>query len=350
MRSAGRSTLGRRDFASLWSRRPRVEGNQMPRKTLPIHRVVKERLGYDGDTTDQEFVRDWRARTTQVCKPCWELKYCPYGPLVEQSPLLPVTKKVMREHREHIEDCLRSGQMGELRQLGDDTKRLYEDLVSRGRQDPRKLSFVARHFRRMSALKERAARFGGDILLTMAAEDPGPSHLQVGELPFPMSGDPIDELDAEGLAIVEREIQKMERALTDGFEDGRRPLTPEQRRRLEAELASHDDSANPEPIPDDVSSASCNVFGHVCPVFFVAEYATETAEFRKRGRHISFTTQVRVVRRDNYTCQHCGKHLRDFEVEFDHIIPISRGGSSEEHNLRLTCFLCNREKGDSVAI
>lgn len=23
-----------------------------------------------------------------VCKPCWELKYCPYGPLVEQFPLL----------------------------------------------------------------------------------------------------------------------------------------------------------------------------------------------------------------------------------------------------------------------
>jgi hypothetical protein len=22
------------------------------------------------------------------CNPCWELKYCPYGPLVELSPLL----------------------------------------------------------------------------------------------------------------------------------------------------------------------------------------------------------------------------------------------------------------------
>jgi hypothetical protein len=26
---------------------------------------------------------------TEVCKPCWELKYCPYGPLVEQYPVHP---------------------------------------------------------------------------------------------------------------------------------------------------------------------------------------------------------------------------------------------------------------------
>jgi 5-methylcytosine-specific restriction endonuclease McrA len=55
---------------------------------------------------------------------------------------------------------------------------------------------------------------------------------------------------------------------------------------------------------------------------------------------------MRVVRRDNHTCQHCGKQLKDDEVEFDHIIPIVKGGSSEEHNIRLTCFDCNRDKSD----
>lgn len=29
-----------------------------------------------------------------VCKPCWELKYCPYGPLVEQFPLAPSARKL----------------------------------------------------------------------------------------------------------------------------------------------------------------------------------------------------------------------------------------------------------------
>ena len=98
------------------------------------------------------------------------------------------------------------------------------------------------------------------------------------------------------------------------------------------------------------SVAGCNVFGHVCPVFFAAEAITETSEARRRGRYIPFKIKMRVVRRDNYTCQHCGKHLKDDEVEFDHKIPISLGGSSEEHNIRLTCFDCNREKSDHVDI
>ena len=30
---------------------------------------------------------DWNNRINRVCKPCWELKYCPYGILVEDFPL-----------------------------------------------------------------------------------------------------------------------------------------------------------------------------------------------------------------------------------------------------------------------
>ncbi len=57
---------------------------------------------------------------------------------------------------------------------------------------------------------------------------------------------------------------------------------------------------------------------------------------------------MRVARRDNYTCQKCGAHLRDDEIEFDHLIPMGKGGSSEEQNLRVTCFSCNRTKSDKV--
>ena len=28
---------------------------------------------------------NWEKRVKAICKPCWELKYCPYGPLVEDS-------------------------------------------------------------------------------------------------------------------------------------------------------------------------------------------------------------------------------------------------------------------------
>jgi 5-methylcytosine-specific restriction endonuclease McrA len=40
--------------------------------------------------------------------------------------------------------------------------------------------------------------------------------------------------------------------------------------------------------------------------------------------------------------------LKDNEVEFDHIIPIAKGGSSEEHNIRLTCDDCNADKSDMI--
>ena len=94
----------------------------------------------------------------------------------------------------------------------------------------------------------------------------------------------------------------------------------------------------------------CTVFGHVCPVVLAAERFTETTEERRTGRYIPFRTKMRVVRRDNYTCQHCGEHLKDNEVEFDHVIPFAKGGSSDEHNIRLTCHDCNSDKSDKVAI
>jgi hypothetical protein len=102
---------------------------------------------------------------------------------------------------------------------------------------------------------------------------------------------------------------------------------------------------HPESVPAPFADMACLEFGHVCPVFFVSEDATETEDCRKQGRSIPFAVRSRVARRDNYTCQSCGRHLKDDEVEFDHIIPLSKGGSSEEHNLRLTCLECNRSKG-----
>ncbi len=36
----------------------------------------------------------------------------------------------------------------------------------------------------------------------------------------------------------------------------------------------------------------------------------------------------------------------DEDVEFDHIIPWSKGGSSDEHNVKLLCKKCNRKKGN----
>lgn len=174
---------------------------------------IKLLLGFERDRPDEEVLSSIKDRVAHVCKPCWELKYCPYGPFVEEFPLLPPTRKEIQED-------------------------------------------------------------------------------------YP-------ELNPEDY---------------------------------------------PEEIPEHISEMACTVFGHICPVFFVSEDYTETAEPRRSGRYIPFKIKMRVVRRDNYTCQVCGKHLLDNEVEFDHIIPLSKGGSSEEHNIRLTCFKCNRDKHNQVGI
>lgn len=136
-------------------------------------------------------------------------------------------------------------------------------------------------------------------------------------------------------------------ALKTGQDDNRAPLESARRAWFEKQVDEFDPADHPDEIPPQFEEAACNVFGHICPVFFAAEGLTETQEERRIGRHQpSFKTLMRIVRRDDYRCQHCKKKLRDDEVEFDHIIPVSKGGSSEEHNLRLTCFRCNRDKSD----
>lgn len=142
----------------------------------------------------------------------------------------------------------------------------------------------------------------------------------------------------------------MEKAIATGIDDQRELLDDVRRADFEQELKCFNPNDHPDQIPQIVSDMECNIFGHICPAVFVGEAITETQEERRRGRYIPFRTKMRVVRRDNYTCQHCGKHLKDDEVEFDHIIPHTKGGSAAEHNIRLTCFDCNRDKSDDVEL
>jgi 5-methylcytosine-specific restriction endonuclease McrA len=58
-------------------------------------------------------------------------------------------------------------------------------------------------------------------------------------------------------------------------------------------------------------------------------------------------TDVRraVWARDGGVCAKCGSRER---LEFDHIIPVSQGGSTTERNLELLCETCNRVKADQL--
>jgi len=67
-----------------------------------IDSKIKTLFGFDSDKPDAEVLAEFKLAATRVCKPCWELKYCPYGPWVEDSPLLPLTLNEAMEHQEYL--------------------------------------------------------------------------------------------------------------------------------------------------------------------------------------------------------------------------------------------------------
>jgi hypothetical protein len=206
-----------------------------------LHDSIKKTLGYKRDVEDKTIITNWEKRTTRICKPCWELKYCPYGPLVEQFPLLPILLTEAEEHNMYLKKCLANGKLPDGKIL-DSSRRLF---------------------------------FKNSI---------------------------------------------------ESFRRKNHPIT----------------------IPQVLKDASCKVFGHVCPVFLIAEPLTETKDQRTHTRQISRETMIKVVRRDGQICQKCNVPVPDKEVEFDHIIPFSNGGTTTPENLRLVHRKCNRKRGSSV--
>lgn len=180
------------------------------------------------------FEQEWKKRTSHVCKPCWELHYCPYGELVEDFPV-PIERRMVEEHIGFLKEQLAKG--------------AYEG-------------------------KKR-----------------------------------------------------------EGFEQYLRNVN----------LKDY-----PVKLPQYVKNAACGIFGHICPVFLVNEPLSENTELRRVTRNISRDAMIRVVRRDNSTCQLCGRSLRETEIRFHHKIPFSKGGATDEGNLLVSCEDCNRESGADI--
>lgn len=80
---------------------------------------------------------------------------------------------------------------------------------------------------------------------------------------------------------------------------------------------------------------------------------------RKRARafgvEYEYVNPIKVLRRDNWTCQLCGRKtpqelrgtFRPNAPEVDHIQPISKGGAHTYANLQCACRACNMAKGDT---
>lgn len=53
-----------------------------------------------------------------------------------------------------------------------------------------------------------------------------------------------------------------------------------------------------------------------------------------------------ILKRDNYTCQYCGKKLSGNELTLDHVYPKSRLGPDSWENIVACCKYCNQYKAN----
>ena len=63
------------------------------------------------------------------------------------------------------------------------------------------------------------------------------------------------------------------------------------------------------------------------------------------SRRISQKVKDLVWNRDGGKCVQCGSNMK---LEFDHIIPFSKGGSNTYRNIQLLCEKCNRNKSGKI--
>jgi Holliday junction DNA helicase RuvB len=73
--------------------------------------------------------------------------------------------------------------------------------------------------------------------------------------------------------------------------------------------------------------------------------APEKLEFDQGRLAISSEVRREVWRRDQGKCTKCGNREN---LEYDHIIPFSKGGSNTARNIELLCEACNRAKSASI--
>ncbi len=65
-----------------------------------------------------------------------------------------------------------------------------------------------------------------------------------------------------------------------------------------------------------------------------------------RSRQNRTTGRLRILVRDKFRCQYCGKKGTAFELTLDHIVPKSKGGKMIAENLVAACRPCNNRKAD----
>jgi 5-methylcytosine-specific restriction endonuclease McrA len=61
-------------------------------------------------------------------------------------------------------------------------------------------------------------------------------------------------------------------------------------------------------------------------------------------RYVRFS-RYNIYARDQNRCQYCGRQFARTELNLDHVVPRSKGGTSTWENVVCSCHRCNRLKG-----
>jgi hypothetical protein len=73
------------------------------------------------------------------------------------------------------------------------------------------------------------------------------------------------------------------------------------------------------------------------------------------GRGVTAPQRARILLRNGYTCQVCGSGAGDphpldptkkLRLHIDHVVPVSKGGTDDDSNLRVLCSACNEGRKD----
>ena len=76
---------------------------------------------------------------------------------------------------------------------------------------------------------------------------------------------------------------------------------------------------------------------------------TMKALARKKGLVVDDDVDYHaILERDGYTCHICGDPVPPDDVEFDHVIPLDRGGPHTMANIRVSHATCNRHKHNKI--
>jgi 5-methylcytosine-specific restriction endonuclease McrA len=72
-----------------------------------------------------------------------------------------------------------------------------------------------------------------------------------------------------------------------------------------------------------------------------------TKDYHSFSKGIRFSRQNLYIR-DLFQCQYCGETFEPYDLNIDHVIPLSKGGKTNWENCATSCKKCNHNKGNKL--